>query len=414
MSMSSLLLRTLTLIFALSVVVHLFGAGAAARAEVLGGDSSRDGATTQDKAPCSAPEIVQHALVQATTAMQDARYTDAVNYLQAIGILDCSPKVDLLLAAAYEGSGSVSEAIQVLQRAHERWPTNNSLATSLARDFLATGETVKAGDALAFFRPDAPASSQELEIAVVALLANHKLVPAREAASAAYTKTPSLRTLLLLANALQLEGRYKEVVALMQNQRATYAESAPFLVTIAESEFDEKIFDAALADLTHAVAVAPGLYQAHYLRGNALMNSNDIDGAIAEYRHAISLEPKQPRTYFQYALALRAKQDGTGEEAVLVHLLAIDPEYAMAHAELGRMLLAREDLPQAVVQLKLAIKENPSSEQAYYLLSRAYDRLGDSESSTATAKLLISVRSANHQIGRRKDAPALEGSGATP
>ena len=341
--------------------------------------------------------------------MQEARYVEAIGFLQPLVSLNCDPGVSLLLAAAREGSGNLKGAAEVLQQATKRWPMNNSISISLARNYMVQGETAKAGEVLAHFQPSAATSLRELEMAVMVLLADHRLVPARQAATVAFKRDPTLQTLLLLANALQLEGRYKEVVALLQRQRATYGESAAFLVTIAESEFDEKLFDAALADLTRAVAIDPKLYQAHYLRGNALMNSDDVDGAIAEYHEAVALEPGQPRTYFHYALALRAKQDETGEEVVLRKLLTIDSQYAMAHSELGRLLVNRNELAEAVVELREAIKENPNSEQAYYLLSKAYDRLGDTQSSTATAKLLSSVRLANHRQGKGASSSGSEG-----
>ena len=335
--------------------------------------------------------------------MQQAKYPDAIHILQPVASLGCDPRLSLLLAAASEGDGDAAGAEEVLQQAHKRWPTNNSISTSLAREYLAAGQPAKAGQALDHFQPTPETSVRELEMAVVVLLANHELVPARETAALAYQREPSLQTMLLLANALQLEGRYKDVIALLREKRASFSQSAAFLVTLAESEFDEKIFDAALADLTRAVAIDPKLYQAHYLRGNALMNSNDVDGAIAEYREAIELQPSQPRTYFQLALALRAKQDETGEESILHRLLDVDPQYAMAHSELGRIFLSQNRLPDAVVQLKLSIEQNPKSEQAYYLLARAYDRLGETDESAATAKRLASVRSANHRRDEPKD-----------
>ncbi len=353
-------------------------------------------------AQCPARKQMEDLLASGSQAMQQANYQEAIRIFASPTASDCDPRVTLLLAAAHEGAGDVSGAEQVLQIGHARWPSNNSIAVSLARNYLATGQTARAGQALAHFQPTPETASRELQMAAVVLLADHELVPARETATAAYTRDPSLRTLLLLANALQLEGRYKEVIALLQEKRTLYSESAAFLVTLAESEFDEKIFDAALQDLTRAVAIEPTLYQAHYLRGNALMNSNDVDGAIAEYREAIGLAPGQPRTYFQLALALRAKQDEAGEESALEQVLAINPQYAMAHSELGRILINQNRVPEAVKQLKLAIEQNPKSEQAYYLLSRAYDRLGDTEKSTATAKLLASVRSANHGHGQAK------------
>ncbi len=339
---------------------------------------------------------MEDLLARGVEAMQQANYQEAIKIYASPAAAGCEPRVDLLLAAAHEGAGDTSGAEHVLQQGHARWPSNNSIAVSLARHYLALGQTAKAGQALLHFQPVSGTSSRELQMAVVVFLADHELVPARETAKVAYERDPSLQTLLLLANALQLEGRYKEVIALLQRKRALYSESAAFLVTLAESEFDEKIFDGALLDLTRAVAIEPKLYQAHYLRANTLMNSNDVDGAITEYQEAIELAPSQPRTYFQLALALRAKQDEAGEESALEQALAISPQYAMAHSELGRMLLNQNRVPEAVEQLKTAIEQNPRSEQAYYLLSRAYDRLGETEKSRATAKLLARVRSANH------------------
>ena len=380
---------------ALACVLCLRGRATAARAGVLQGGDAGTRASIRAQRCVSAVEI-EDALARGSAAMQQANYREAIGILQAPAVLGCDPRVSLLLAAADEGSGDATGAEQTLQQAHTHWPANNSVAVSLARIYLATGQTAKAGSALAHFHPTPQTTARELQMAVVVFLADHQLVPARETAKVAYARDPSLQTLLLLANALQLEGRYKDVIALLQEKRSTYSQSAAFLVTIAESEFDEKIFDASLNDLTRAVALEPKLAQAHYLRGNALMNSNDVDGAIAEYRTAIDLAPGQPRTYFQLALALRAKQDETGEEGALEQVLAINPQYAMAHSELGRILMNQNRLPEAVAQLTTAIEQNPRSEQAYYLLARVYDRLGDADKSTATAKLLASVRSANH------------------
>ena len=219
---------------------------------------------------CPLPTGIDDLLATASVAMQQAKYLEAIKVLQPVEALACDPRVSLLLAAASEGSGDAGGAESVLRQAHQHWPQNNSVATSLAREYLSTGQPAKAGQALDHFHPTPDTSSRELEMAVVVLLANHELVPAREAATLAYKTDPSLNTLLLLANALQLEGRYKDVLALLKDKRASYDRSAAFLVTIAESEFDEKIFDAALADLTRAVSIDPALYQAHYLRGNAL------------------------------------------------------------------------------------------------------------------------------------------------
>jgi tetratricopeptide (TPR) repeat protein len=122
---------------------------------------------------------------------------------------------------------------------------------------------------------------------------------------------------------------------------------------------------------------------------------NDADRAVAEYRLAIDLAPDQPRTYFQLALVLRSKQDQAGEERALEQALAADDHYAPAHCEMGRILLEQHRLTDAVTHLSSAIQDNPKSEEAYFLLARAYAGLGQKDKSEEMVKRLVVVRKAN-------------------
>ncbi len=329
--------------------------------------------------------------------MQQEHYGEAASTLQPLSGWRCDPRVDLLLAAAFEGGGDRPGSEEVLRQAHLVWPSNNSIAASLAREYLSTGEAKEAAKALDHFHATAETPWQEIQLVVVVWFANHQLVDAEALARTGYHTYPSVQSLLLLANALQLEGRYKDVISLLEAKRITYAHSPPFLVTLAESEYDANLFDAARTDLQAAIAIDPKLPQAHSLLGNVLLKQGDAEQAAAEDRLAIDLAPGQPRTYYQLALALRAKQDEAGEESVLTKAIAIDSHYALAHAELGRILMNQDRLPEAVSQLSLAIEENPTFEQPMYLLAKAYDRLGETDKSDAMAKRLAAVRSAKHR-----------------
>ncbi len=335
------------------------------------------------------------ALSEGGGLMQQGQYAEVVKRLQPLAALHCEPRVSLLLAAALEGTGNAAAANKTLEEAHTLWPANNSIAASLAREWLAAGSVDEAAKALDHFHatPDTPA--QESNMAVVVLLASHQLVPAQQIAEVNYQSHPALQPLLLLANTLQLEGRYKDVLTLLEAQRKTYQTSPSFLITVAESEYDDKILDGARRDLEAAIALDPKLYQAHYLLGNVLLNLSIADRAADEYRVAIELAPKQPRSYYQLALALRAQQDEAGEESILRKAIALDSRYALAHSVLGRILMNWNRLQEAVTELNLSIAQNPSSEQAYYLLAKAYERLGDTADSDEMTKRLASVKLAN-------------------
>jgi tetratricopeptide (TPR) repeat protein len=358
---------------------------------------------------CPAQQETDIVLSKASALMEQARYQEAADSLEPLSGLHCDPRVSLLLAAAFEEGGDLPKAEQTLQRAHSVWPSNNSIAASLAREYLGSRQVDKAVQALAHFHVAATTPMQEMELGVVVFIASHQLVSAQAVAEAAYKSYPSVHSLLLLANTMQLQGRFKDVVALLGGKRDTYAGSPAFLITLAESEYDSILYDAARSDLQRAIALDPNSYQAHFLLANALFKLGNVDQAIGEYRLAIELSPDQPRTYYQLALALQAKQDQAGAEDELAKALSIDGHYAPALIETGRLLISQNRFSDAVTQLNLAIKDNPNAEQAYFLLAKAYSQLGDKEKSDEMAKRLVTVRNANWKSSGNKD-----GSQSTP
>ncbi len=346
--------------------------------------------------PCEPSPSRDVALTQAFTAMEQAQYSQVIEALQPFAAAPCDPHLTMLLAAAYEASGDAAGAERNLQQGHAAFPADNDIAASLARLYLARNNKADALRALEQFRASPETPWREIQLAVVVFLANHQLQKADAAASSGFKFYPSLDSLLLLANTLQLEGRYKDVISLLNGQRATYSGSAPFLITLAQSEYDAAMYDPARADVQAANALDGKIYAAHYLLGNLLLKTGQPEAAVDEYRAAMQLSPGQPRTYYYLALSLRAMHKDADEEQVLRQAIALDNSYALAHCELGRILLNGNRVNDAVEQLTAAVADNASSEQAYYLLSRAYSRLGDQAKADAMAKRLTEVRQANH------------------
>jgi tetratricopeptide (TPR) repeat protein len=340
--------------------------------------------------------------------MDQGRYQDAAQILQPLSDMECDPHVSLLLAAAIEAGGDAAKATEVLERAHGEWPLNTSIAASLAREYLNAGQTDKAAQALKHFQVTSATPQQEVEEAVLVYFAAHQLASAHAVAAAAYKTYPSLHTLLLLANSLQLEGRYPDVNQLLQDKRETYANRPEFFITLAESESDAAIYPEARKDLERAIALDPKSHQAHYLLGYVLLRMNDADGAIGEFHTAIALGSRQPRTFYQLALALRSKQDNAGEEQALTSALAIDDHYAPAQCEIGRILLEEHRPADAVNHLEEAVEYNPRAEEGYFLLARAYAGLGEKDKSDEMVKRLVNVRKENRPESKSENHPAAD------
>ncbi len=384
------------LLLAALAAVSLFGCPVARAA----GQKDAQTSTAIASRQCPAPNDLRALLGNASGLMAQARYQDAAEILTPLASLDCDPRASLLLAAAFEAGGDVPKAEKILQRAHSVWPTHNSISASLAREYMSTGDVQRAAGALAHFHATATTPQQEMEVAVVVYIATRQLVSAQAVAETAYKTYPSAHSVLMLANTLQLEGRYPDVNRLLGDKRSLYADSPEFFITLAESEFDAGLYPAAREDLERSIALNANLYQAHYVLGNTLVKLNEVNRAIDEYNRAINLAPNQPRTYFQLAMVMRSKQDEVAEQRILGQALSADDNYAPAHCEMGRILLEAHHPEEVVSHLNSAIQYNPRSEEAYFLLARAYAGLGEKDKSNEMVKRLMDVRKTNRPGSR--------------
>lgn len=372
-------------------------AGAVARVGTAVGSSAAQGA-------CPSNRDIEGVLGEASALMERSQFEQAEGVLKPLVGLYCDPRVSLLFAAATEEGGNVAEARRILERAHAKWPASASIATSLAREYLEERQPGKALNALSDFHAAPAVPEQELELAVVVYMETQHLGLAQKTAEVNYGAHPSVDSLLLLANTLQLQGRYPDVNRLLDSKRKAYSSSPKFLITVAESEYDAQMYGAARRDVERAITLDPKSYAAHYIFGNVLVRLQQPQQAMKEYRAAIALDPSQPRTYFQLAMVLRSQQDRAGEEQALRGALAADRDFAPAQGEIGRLLIEESHVQEAVTHLVLATKINPDYEDAYYLLAQAYAKLGEKDKSNAAVKRLMALKNADRKEHRTRRA----------
>ena len=346
---------------------------------------------------CPLQSEVEASLGRASNLMEQARFQDAAALLQPLADSNCDPRISLLFAAAFEGQGNVTQAASVLRRAHSVWPSNNSIAASLAREYVSMGKTNNAVAALNHFHATPSTRPQEMRLAVLVFLAANRLPSALAVAQVAYKAYPSLDSLLLLANVLQVEGRYPDVNRILEGKRRTYADSPKFLITIAESELDAKMYPAAQRDLEHAIAFNPQSYAAHYVLGNVLTISGNPTRALDEYRTAIKLSPEQPRTYYQAGRVLETMGHDDEAQSWFQKALSVGPSYAPAYCELGKLEMRKNQLQKAADNFNQAISYNPAIQEAHYLLIQTYARLGERDKSRTALNQWMAYKK-SHQL----------------
>src|SRR5580698_6680274 len=93
---------------------------------------------------CPSQDEMGALLGKASGLMEQSRYQEAADSLRPFASLPCDARVSLLLAAASEMSGDVHGGEETLEQGHAMWPANNSIAATLARQYLSNGRVGQA------------------------------------------------------------------------------------------------------------------------------------------------------------------------------------------------------------------------------------------------------------------------------
>ncbi len=135
--------------------------------------------------------------------------------------------------------------------------------------------------------------------------------------------------------------------------------------------------------LRHAVALDPHNVGYQLDLADGLVKTGKHSEAEATFRQALSLAPRDPETLSRAAMFLLSNQPDAARqqeaEQLLQKALAISPDDSYALYALGHLRLDRGDPRQAVGYLQRALKLATQTDTAelWYLLARAYQRLGN-------------------------------------
>jgi tetratricopeptide (TPR) repeat protein len=147
--------------------------------------------------------------------------------------------------------------------------------------------------------------------------------------------------------------------------------------------FELGAFDAAIADLSHAIELKPNDQDLFNDRAVAKWNQGDIEGAIADYNQSIAINPKTAaRAYRNRALVKSSKGDKDGAIADYNQAIELEPKNANAYNKRGELKRAKGDLDAAIADFTAAIGLDPKLAIAYKNRGDAKQAKGD----TAGAK----------------------------
>jgi tetratricopeptide (TPR) repeat protein len=142
--------------------------------------------------------------------------------------------------------------------------------------------------------------------------------------------------------------------------------------------FELGAYDAAIADLSHAIELKPNDQDLFNDRGVAKWNQGDIEGAIADYNQSIAINPKTAaRAYRNRALLKSSKGDKDGAITDYNQAIELEPKNANAYNKRGELKHAKGDLDAAIGDFTTAIGLDPKLLIAYKNRGDAKQAKGD-------------------------------------
>ena len=135
--------------------------------------------------------------------------------------------------------------------------------------------------------------------------------------------------------------------------------NAARLVELGEEKFRSGDLDGALAALTKAIELDPGLVRAWLERGLARGAKGDKEGEIADLTRAIELDPASTRAWMERGGTRGNKGDLDGAMADETRAIELDPGFARAWANRGGVRYQKGDLEGALSDLTRAVDLDP-------------------------------------------------------
>ncbi len=288
--------------------------------------------------------------------------------------------------------------------------------------------------------PEAIAAERHrtLEQAAAELQAGRR-AEARRLLQTAADRFDSVRALLQLARVQSGEGDAAGALTTLGRARELAPNSEEVLTSIAQVSLAARNPMPAIFALEPLTRVYPTVAQHHYLLGVALMQAGDMMAAVDALRAAERLDPSHALTLVALGIALNDRKMYGDAKAALLRALELEPEVvealaALAEAEEGLDELeaaekhAQRALTQApgnatahfvigLIRMKTgryadaraaferAAQAAPDAPRAYYQLSLACARLGDTTASAANLELYREkLRAVSERAGELRKA----------
>lgn len=176
----------------------------------------------------------------------------------------------------------------------------------------------------------------------------------------------SSRAYFLRGQAYFDEKNFDAAVADFSQFIQAYPAKAQGYQARAAAYFWQRNFDPAIADYTRAIELGPDTLFVHVYRAQAYQAKGDTDHAIADFSKAIEFDPKDVRAYCAVAHAYVVKGDFDRAFTNFDQSIQIDPAFRDGYLGRGTIHRLRGEFDLAIADYDQAIRIDPQSAIAYF------------------------------------------------
>jgi tetratricopeptide (TPR) repeat protein len=179
------------------------------------------------------------------------------------------------------------------------------------------------------------------------------------------------------------------------------------------AELDEsmKNYDAAIIEWKKAEDKAPRQSGVHFKLGDLYWTLSQWDNAAHEFEAEKSIDPSNCMVDWKLGNILMQKAERTDEALAKVETaLKSCPHLAEAHGDRGRLLLRLHREAEAVDELQIAARANPSEPGNHFLLAQAYRTMGQPERARSEMKLFSELEQKSRAATAQQASEAIKNS----
>ncbi len=197
-----------------------------------------------------------------------------------------------------------------------------------------------------------------------------------------------------LAQAYRGVHNYAEAKQILERARAEHARSAKPLAALGDLEIELQTYDAAIAHLRAALAIAPSDVESRNRLAVAYQAKGDLNSALAQIAKVLARDPKNALAYYTRAKIYSDRNQDAAALPDAVKVVELQPRNSRGRLLLGKVLLrapqgeaaeqTEERCRRAIATLEPLLEMSSEDSETLFLLSRAYECSGASEQAQKT------------------------------